>query len=81
MTIEAAQASLDPVPLKENPGPPRVFTDHEISLPKRIEHAQRDVPEVADRRRANQKRHVRPYPYAAAEPPAGACTTLAVQPR
>jgi hypothetical protein len=36
---------------------PRVLCQHDIGLGELAQHAQRDVVEVADRRRADRERH------------------------
>ena len=46
------------MPLEQPARVPRVLREHDVGLAQLVEHAQRDVVEVADRRRADRERHV-----------------------
>ena len=53
--VVAEQPRLDPVPLEQDLRPPRVLAEDEVRLRELAEHAQRDVLEVPDRRRADRE--------------------------
>src|SRR5581483_935 len=55
--VIARQRRRNPVPLQEDARPPRVLAEDEVGLAELAEDAQRDVLEVADRRRADRQRH------------------------
>ena len=45
------------MPVEQDPRAARVLAEDEVGLPQLAQHAQRDVLEVADRRRADRERH------------------------
>ena len=55
--VVGEQARLDPVALEQAARMPRVLGEDEIGRPELVQHAQRDVVEVSDRRRADRQRH------------------------
>ena len=50
------------MPFEEHARAPRVLAEDDVRLAKLLEHAQSDVPEVADGSRADRERHVAPAP-------------------
>ena len=50
----------DAVPVEQPRRMARVLAEHDVGLRELAQHAQRDVVEVADRRRADRERHARP---------------------
>ena len=50
----------DAVPVEQARRMARVLAQHDVGLRELVQHAQRDVVEVADRRRADCERHARP---------------------
>ena len=71
----------DLVPLEQPARVPRVLREHDVGRAKLVEDAQRDVVEIADRRRADRERHVRALrtrpsaaPISPASPPSSART-------
>ena len=59
MAVEGHEPRADAVTVEEDARPPRVLAEDEIRLGELAERAQGDVLEVADRRRADDERHVR----------------------
>ena len=51
------QSRLDPVPLEQPARMPRVLAQHDVCGAQLREHAQRDVLEIPDRRRADDEGH------------------------
>ena len=51
----------DPVPVEEDPCPPRVLAEHRVRRAELLEDAECHVREVPDRRRADRERHQRPF--------------------
>ena len=57
MLVVALEPRLDPVPLEQDAGAPRVLAEDEIGLAELAQDAERDILEVPDRRRADGERH------------------------
>ncbi len=55
--VVAEHPRLDPVPVEQDPRPPRVLAEDEVGLGELAQDAERDVLEVPDRRRADGERH------------------------
>jgi len=53
--VIADQLARDAVAVEQDACPPRVLTSDNVGLAQGCQHAQRDVLEVADRRRANDQ--------------------------
>jgi hypothetical protein len=47
------------VAIEEKPGVPGVLAEHDVGRAKRLEHPERDVAQVPDRRCADRERHER----------------------
>ncbi len=57
MLVVAGELGADAVRREQLSSPPRVLAEHEVRLRELGEHAQRHIPEIADRRRADRERH------------------------
>ncbi len=73
--VVGEQPRLDAVPLEQPARVARVLGEHDVGRAQLVEHAQRDVVEVPDRRRADRERHygraprTRPARRRSARPP------------
>ena len=61
MAVVADELGLDPVTVEECARPARVLAEDEVGLAELAQDPQRDVLEVADRRRADDERHQCPF--------------------
>ena len=71
--VVARESRRDPVPLEQNARVARVLAEDEIRRTQLLEHAQRDIGQIADRRGAHGERH-QPSRSSASTPPRSAET-------
>ena len=57
MAVVADEPRLDPVAVEQRARPPRVLAEDDVGLAELAQDPQRDVLEVADRRRTDDERH------------------------